>query len=348
MFDSAPPNLPVENTSTPPMVPPPSASVPVPPKPPAPSGKKEPEDIFADLDQSAGLDIADAPQASMPEERSSSKKIIFAVIGAVLVLGIGGASAWYFMFRSKAPAVISEQPPVQTSPIVTAQPEPVVEAPVALPNQPASAPVVTPPPNVPVPQPIENTSSAQPVQITEATDGDRDSLSDAEEAVLGTNASVVDSDGDGYGDGEELRSGYDPASAKLAVTSSPYFHSVAVGKDWGVFLPSSWIVDGTGASTGDYVVQTGTPTSFAIHIDTKSVSATFADWLAVAYPAIDANTLKPLTSKLGYTLWQNVDKTVSFVVRDEEVLVIRYQLNAATEYAYRALYQHIVQTIKYL
>lgn len=41
-------------------------------------------------------------------------------------------------------------------------------------------------------------------------DSDQDGLSNDEEKLYGTNPSVKDSDGDGYGDGVEVESGYDP------------------------------------------------------------------------------------------------------------------------------------------
>ena len=42
------------------------------------------------------------------------------------------------------------------------------------------------------------------------TDQDRDGLSDAKEAIYGTNATKFDTDDDGFSDGEEVRNGFDP------------------------------------------------------------------------------------------------------------------------------------------
>lgn len=41
-------------------------------------------------------------------------------------------------------------------------------------------------------------------------DSDNDGLSDAEEAVYGTNPNLADTDGDGYSDGDEVKSGHNP------------------------------------------------------------------------------------------------------------------------------------------
>lgn len=44
-------------------------------------------------------------------------------------------------------------------------------------------------------------------------DADQDGLTDEEEALYGTDRQKLDTDGDGYGDGAEVRSGYDPLKA---------------------------------------------------------------------------------------------------------------------------------------
>jgi hypothetical protein len=74
---------------------------------------------------------------------------------------------------------------------------------VAAGTDPLSAPPV---PTAPPPPP----PTALPAS---AADGDGDGLSDADEAVYGTNPAVPDTDGDGYGDGVEVAAGSNPANA---------------------------------------------------------------------------------------------------------------------------------------
>ena len=51
---------------------------------------------------------------------------------------------------------------------------------------------------------------ADNTKLTLFEDFDRDGLSNAEEEILGTNAKQMDTDGDGYSDGVEIESGYNP------------------------------------------------------------------------------------------------------------------------------------------
>ena len=78
---------------------------------------------------------------------------------------------------------------------------------------------------------LEPDASAKPAPAAEATstpvapqadvniDTDNDGLVDADETnVFGTDPMKSDTDGDGYGDGAELKSGYDPLTPKSALT----------------------------------------------------------------------------------------------------------------------------------
>lgn len=47
-------------------------------------------------------------------------------------------------------------------------------------------------------------------KVNLALDSDHDGLTDAEEKTYGTNPNIADTDGDGYSDGIEVKSGYDP------------------------------------------------------------------------------------------------------------------------------------------
>jgi len=55
------------------------------------------------------------------------------------------------------------------------------------------------------------------VWYTETSDADGDGLTDAQEALLGTNPDLADTDGDGLNDGLEVSMGTDP----LVPTSVP-------------------------------------------------------------------------------------------------------------------------------
>lgn len=79
---------------------------------------------------------------------------------------------------------------------------------------PSFSPVATPASvTTPTPVPIQETPTPGPtsaVSADDTADPDGDNLTNAEERFYGTDPQKADTDGDGYKDGEEVRSGYNP------------------------------------------------------------------------------------------------------------------------------------------
>lgn len=353
MFDSTPSNLPLEplpETSKPAAPPMPAPSV-VPPTMPAPaprpasimpssmSGKKEPEDIFAGIDKP---EQEGHPMPSMappaPKHGSPLKGILIAAI-ILIVLGGGGFAAWYFLIREEAaPTPVVTPTPVQ--PIVevppVTEPTPVVTPPVTEPTPTATEPVTTPPAGTNIPPP---TSVATPA---EAIDADVDGLSDPEEQLLGTNPAITDTDGDGFQDGAEVASGYDPTVPRGVLSMSVWLRKTTIGPNWSFLIPISWTLSAD-TVPGDYSVQTGTPATFSFHFGTLADHETFAEWLRQNEPTVDASSLNSFQTKLGSAAWQTPDRLTTYVVSGSHVFRIRYQVNGAISYDYRAIYDMMLQ-----
>jgi len=175
---------------------------------------KQPEDIFE------GVEAASPPPISLPESGSSIPpvmppieevrgkfpwKAIVVVLTVVLVIGAAAALA-YVLIASRTPVGPEIDNAQATNPLPTVQEKPVT----AVQDAPSPAPSVVAP-----------------------TDRDKDGLSDADEAKLGTSPTSPDTDadglfdkeevqtyhtdplnpdtdGDGYLDGGEVKGGYDP------------------------------------------------------------------------------------------------------------------------------------------
>lgn len=217
----------------------------------SPKNPNEPEDIFAgsaEIPASGPLEVKSAlannklkpvdfsanqpnPVAGPKIEISQpllSKKGLFVAIGIILIVGLGGLTAWGVWRTSK------KATPQNTSPIVNSVNEESKQ-------QPASAENIIPPENVPV---VESTTTPAVVEETPApaivvADTDGDGLNDDDETKYGTDAQktdtdgdtltdyeelmiwktdplVIDTDGDSYDDGTEVKNGFNPlGSGKL-------------------------------------------------------------------------------------------------------------------------------------
>ncbi|MCX6779539.1 MAG: thrombospondin type 3 repeat-containing protein, partial [Candidatus Magasanikbacteria bacterium] len=125
----------------------------------------------------AGLGSMPGNMKAMPEIEITppllSKKSVFVVIGVILIIGLGAATAWGIFKASKKEA------PKNTI---------VNNVPVVIP------PVVETPPINAVPEVAATTT--QPIVTAPSIDTDGDGLSDEEEAKYGTDPLKVDTDGD--------------------------------------------------------------------------------------------------------------------------------------------------------
>lgn len=131
-------------------------------------------------------------------------------------------------------------------------------------------------------------------------DSDQDGLSNQEEAVYGTNQNVSDSDGDGYTDGAEVKSGYDPTKPapgdKLVQENSPSETSKKQGRGGDNTTETS--ASNLTQQISDQIIeiiQSSSETKGALSMDeiTTSVQDILSkQQAAVELPEIDTKTIK--------------------------------------------------------
>jgi hypothetical protein len=376
MFDSAPSNLPVEPSGTPQPTPAPAptpaaseppALVPVVPPTPTPAPampavppsapsqplstapiKKEPEDIFSGLDTATAAPVETTELDLGQEHPSSSKgKLVLVSVLIVLLVGAAGFGVWYFAIRERpveSPGIVATTS--TNPPVVTSDAEPVVETPPALPE-----PDVVP--NLPPPTSVGTTTEPTPLAPTtpppsEAPDSDGDGLSDPEEAAIGTEHTMSDTDGDGFTDGAEMQNGYDPTAAQLSIAGSSRFRLAPIGSLLNVYIPAAWTVGADTSAPGDYAIQTGTPTTFGVHISELTAATSFFDWLSLNEPTRDPATLRSFTTKSGYSAYMSFDRLHSYIQVPGAIVTITYRASTAAQYDYRALYDYVVQNLRAL
>lgn len=201
------------------------------PAPPAGSASRPavvspPASPVSQIGGAAAPSATPSAEAIHPAGHMSGTKLLLIIIGAVVVVGAAGYLS-FMLLGSKEPVVPQEQAPAPTGGRLT--PEEV--------NLGGTAPVVPEPtPVAPVePEPVV------PMPVVVEVDTDKDGLSDAEEARLGTDSAkndtdedglndreevviyktnplITDTDGDTYLDGSEVRNGYNPAGPGKLLT----------------------------------------------------------------------------------------------------------------------------------
>jgi hypothetical protein len=360
MFDSTPSNLPIEPGPRP--VPPaPDASA----TPPAmtATGKQEPEDIFSGMASDTMRVMPEAPAVVEEPKKSFPVKTVALILGGLLVLGLlGGGTYYVFVMRPQANEAaeyektntaatsgteqkIVEQPPVQD----TTVPSPVTQPPeginIPLPDVNAGGNVnVNETPSAGATSTDATASSTPdapviPAPPVEGTDQDRDGLTDAEEALLGTSPTVVDSDGDTFSDGDELAGFYDPASKGVGITANQGIKPFTFSR-YSFLAPAAW----TQAPAGEGIeLQTNAGARFSLRVEANAERKSVIDWVA---EHVASTGLRSSTTKNGLSLVETSDGLTSYIGVDDAIVVVSYGLDGSNAYDFRALFRLLTQSLR--
>lgn len=192
---------------------------------------------------------------NQPVKQNSAKTMgLLIIIGGAVVLLITALALYYFLFRkpsitiTEEPSLITEnnqaieasQTGAEVNQIIAETPDTLIATGTEITTLPlsdeiATTTIATTTPDI---MPIEPVETDFNLRI--GVDGDNDGLSDIEEILLSTNASLPDTDGDGYADGLELINLYNPAGeGKLTANSNISFYENKTFA-YDLLYPSTW------------------------------------------------------------------------------------------------------------
>ncbi|MDD5527357.1 MAG: hypothetical protein PHO56_00030 [Patescibacteria group bacterium] len=306
--------------------------------------------INLDEEIEKNIKIRTMPRKFKISSQGGDKKttVIGAVIMAVGFLVLAAAVYLAYIY------LINPKPPVATP--QTQIPAPTVTPPANITPSPAPAATTTPvvpPATNPVATSTNNVaSSSQPIATSttpaagapfsasstlahdglplgsKVIDSDNDGLSDAEEAIFGTDPNKADTDGDGYLDGAEVLSLYDPAGPGK-ITANPHIgvYQDAAAK-FSVDYPKIWQIQNL--NSGQSIIFSAADNSFVEIVsmpDTGKMS--IKDWYNSQFPDTPATDTDVVT-KNG---WQGIFH------QDREIF---YLADAAKNTIYTISYQPAV------
>lgn len=218
----------------------------------AESAKSEPEPQKQVEDYKMDIHVMPERFRNQPAKHDSAQKAgLIIMISGVVFLIATSAILYYFLFRKPKPAQIKEPISYVENKIQdfgTQEPEiPETQ------NATGTSSAVLPPDDGHGAE-VASTSADAIIQeesnlaLRTAVDGDSDGLSDAEEIILGSDIAVLDTDADGYADGQEVKNLYNPAGAgKLSENPNVASHENKTFF-YALLYPSAWQ---TAANGGD-------------------------------------------------------------------------------------------------
>lgn len=374
MFDSAPDNLPVAPQD--------QASAPAaPPTAPAGQGtpiiissaaKREPEDMFAgvaDVPGTAPRPVAEAAPTiafEAPPEHRGIKIALAVVLGIAIVGGLGVAAYYFFVLRPAAEqeaaleagvptdgaavAPAGSEIPIPTPgdppPSLAGETAPAADGAAVAPGEASPLPTGTvpapgeaaPPPNIPPPEPVPGT----PPVVSEGEDGDRDGLTDAEEALYASSPTAIDTDADQFGDANEVRNGFDPAVKGKPLSASAQMRTER-WQVWDILFPKTWSIVPEAGNPYRASIDTGTPARIQLRSEANGQRQSIEAWVAARGLGDRA---RAFALPGGRTAMQTQDGLTTYLPFGDRVLVVVYDPQSATAYEFRATYALLLATIK--
>jgi len=192
---------------------------------PAPSLTNQPsapkaEDIFSGLKDNGFSQVGKAPETNkivIPKEPSEGNGLLRALIIIVIVLVLailGLILVNKYVDFSKINFLNKNNQAVTQESATAATNNEEQKATTSIPSETVVTEEATIATSVPATAASSVVASATPATVVDPNiDSDNDGLTDAQEKVLGTDPHNPDTDGDGYLDGAEVKSGYNPLGA---------------------------------------------------------------------------------------------------------------------------------------
>ena len=188
------------------------------------------------------------------------------------------------------------------------------------------------------------------VDVPKVADADNDGLSYEEELVFGTNPDLEDTDRDGYKDGQEITSLYDPLSPNKGLAESGLVTKFTNGSYKYTFLrPSAWLVNFEFDTPSNIVIlpnsETGETFSIKVTNNTNNLS------LAEALNAM-SGVLGSAINYQNYSLsdtpaYRSLDSRKVLVVKDNFIFVISHDISPMGAVNFSSIFEMMLNSFEF-
>lgn len=258
------------------------------------------------VSQSPALEgrVVAMPEYYLPKgtQGGMSQKTLLIIIVSVLVLLIIGVFSYIFL-RSQPSQQITQQ---EVQPQTTTNQQPSSTTPEPEPEEEVE----------PEPEPPTNSSlQLPPIQLPNvqtAADTDQDGLTDPEELLFSTSASVPDTDQDSFLDGSEVVNLYDPATPGALLEVSPQIKIVTnTARGYQLLIPATWTASNAVPGGEEYLVRPPDGTEqFIITMFENPDRMTPVQWYQQQLPGADLSNFNNFQNEAGWSGIQSRDGRV--------------------------------------
>jgi len=274
------------------------------------------------------------------------KWVNYALIGGLVV--VVGISAFLLVKSYQTPTPQTAIAPIE----ITVPVEPTVEA--------ETAPTETVVETEIAPETVE-VKKFSPTDLNKFTlglmigpDGDNDSLTDEEENLFGTDAAMMDSDGDVYKDAEEILSLYSPVdSGAVRLFDKKDIVSYYTNSTYGYKLlyPTTWLVQPLNSDDPNDLMITSNQNEFLdVLVYDKKATQSIKNWYLEMVPTVSATDLKEYQTLKKLNALESPDGFTVYVegASKDKVYAINYNIGLKEQASFPTVFLMAVQSFEFI
>lgn len=201
-------------------------------------------------------------------------------------------------------------------------------------------------------RPAEEAPSAREelsfARLLPTTDTDQDGLTDAEEDLLGLESGAPDSDGDSYGDLEEIKNNYSPLAGEGAKLSSSGLFATYTNATYGyrVDYPAAWLADALDQTNKQLLFISSTEEFFEILIIENPLSTPIVDWFRGQSPSL-ANVELAVTVLDGRPAVWSPDGRTLYAGGTGLIYVVTYNSGTRGDINWPNIFEHFYGSFRF-
>ena len=184
--------------------------------------------------------------------------------------------------------------------------------------------------------------------LPSSTDSDRDGLTDKEEEELGTNAQKPDSDSDGYSDGLEVASGYNPLGSGTLTSSSAIKIYTNDDYNYTILYPQNWLSQATNNNNKEVLFTADTAEFVEVLVILNPTSLTAKEWYLSQFPELNSQDLTTVTTWEGEEGIISPDGNTVYLGSNDYLYGITYNTGTKAEANFRKTFEMMYKSFKVL
>ncbi|MFZ5364857.1 MAG: hypothetical protein ACOZBH_01500 [Patescibacteria group bacterium] len=188
------------------------------------------------------------------------------------------------------------------------------------------------------------------LDMASSKDTDKDKLTDVEESLFGTSIENFDSDGDTFGDGEEVIHLYDPKKgdgAKLYDSASVRSY-VNDNYQYAVLYPAAWLAKSTDKSDSEVVFTSANNEFVSVWVEENTQRLELKDWYVKQAPNIAPDDMLEFRNQKGLTGLKSPDGYTMYFANNGLIYILHYNIGLKSAADYPGVFKMMIESFDFI